>query len=150
MRRRGAANSAGGDDAPAQRHLAWDILSGAFFGVLLAGVLLSVGLLRAVGAVLLGRHIAPLGPGDLRIVEYYVGSFALAGAALGAAKPLLRSRTRTYVGFALAGAVIGIAITVTLAQGDTAPPPLVGLVIGVVVGAASGCAFARGLLRVRD
>jgi hypothetical protein len=65
----------GGDDAPARRSLAWDILSGAFLGALLGGALLGVGVFRALGAIVFGSHLAPLGPDDFRIAEYYVGSF---------------------------------------------------------------------------
>lgn len=113
-----------------------------------AGLLLGVGLVRALGAILLGRHIAPPSPDDMRLAEYYVGSFALAGAGLGTAKPLLRTPMGTYVGFALAGATIGSAIIMAFSRSDPHPPPLVGsIAVGAAIGAVLGCAFARGWLR---
>jgi hypothetical protein len=151
VRRRDGPKSAGGDGALVQRSLVWDILSGAFIGAVLGGVLLGVGVFGALSAILLGKHLAPLSHDDLRSAGYYLGSFTLAGAALGAAKPMLRTRTGTYVGFAVAGAFIGTIVMMAPGQGDAGGTSIVGNVIGGVgIGAVLGCAFAHGWLRVRD
>jgi hypothetical protein len=135
--------------APRYRSVARDTLNGIIMGGAFGVLLLGVGLFRVVVALLVGSHLAPLSPEDARLVGYYVGSIAVAGGGLGAAKPLLRTPRGTYVGLALAGAFVGTAIMKAMVQGDPASPmPLLAIIlIGGGLGAIMGCALAYGRMR---
>src|SRR5580765_5675810 len=81
-------------------------LAGAAIGVLF----LAVGLLRAGFYLVSGGHVAGLAASDVREMAYYLGGFTVAGAVIGAAWPMFRGQTGTYLGFALGGAIVGAAI----------------------------------------
>lgn len=72
----------------------------------------------------------------------YVAGLAAAGTFVGGFWPLLRRRGAMYLAFALGGVLVGVAVTLGEAAGNSLEPP--DWIIGVVVGAAMGCAFAYG------
>ena len=109
MRKAHSNEGASEPASPPHRSIARDTLNGLILGGAFGLLLVGVGLFRAILALLVGRHFAPPSPEDARILGYYVGSLALAGSGLGAAKPLLRTPIGTYVGFGLAGAFAGTA-----------------------------------------
>ena len=139
------------DNPPAtpRRSVAQDTLNGVIMGAAFGLLLLGVGLFRVVVALLLGTHLDPIKPEDARLAGYYVGSIAIAGGGLGAAKPLLRTPRGMYVGFALGGAFVGTAIMNAVEQGDPANPMrlLAIILIGGGIGAVMGCALVNGMLR---
>src|SRR5690242_2438544 len=85
---------------------------GAGWGGVLALVCLGVGALRILAALVFGAHVALPTVADLRLLAFYVGGFSVAGALLGVARPLLRTRRTSYVGCACAGALAMIVIGV--------------------------------------
>ena len=132
----------------ATRSRALDILLGALGGAVLACLLLSGGVLRAAVVRLVGHGSVAVGPGDIHLIEYYIGTFALVGASLGAARPLLRTRAGTLVSYGVGGAIVGISIA-AVDKGTAAKLSLSDIALGVFVGAICGCAFAFGRLRAR-
>lgn len=133
---------------PRPRSVARDTISGALLGAAFGLLLLGVGLIRAIAALLLGRHFSPLTAEDVRVMVYYIGSLAIAGGGLGTAKPLLRTRIGTYVGLGLAGAFVGVAVMMAFGRGDPDPMPLGAIiVVGGGLGAIMGSALAHGWLR---
>jgi hypothetical protein len=139
-------------DAPARRSVTSDLLRGALGGAVVAGLCLGVGLVRGLFVLVLRHHVNRLGAEDLRTTEHYVGGYVLAvggfvvaGASLGVAKPLLQTRTGTYVRFALGGGGVAVAIAI----GDKGS--ITGLqwhdwVVAAVIGALLGYGVARSWL----
>ena len=115
---------------------------GTVAGVAVAAPCLVVGLIRAGVYFLSGGHVAAFSPGDVRLVAFYIGGFMLAGALIAAAWPAFRGRTGEYVAFALGGCIVGVAII--FAEPGVRAARASDWVIGVVVGAGLGCAFAYG------
>ena len=126
-------------------HRVRDVAAGAVIGACLGGALLLVGVARFAVATLDGSPPA-LSSGDRRMMAFYVGGFALAGALLGLVRPLIQDERSTYFFSAIAGAVVTLVISAGSKGGLTAiPVPFVALL--VVMGAIFGIAFARGFLR---
>ena len=82
---------------------------GSLWGVGLGVLCLGVGLVRWIVASLSGRRFDAVSASDLKLLAVYVGAFVIAGALLGAAKPLLATDRGKYIGFALAGGLVGLA-----------------------------------------
>ena len=137
-------------DPARPRSVISDTLWGAGGGAVFAALLLGVGLARALFALLFGRRINPPNAADLGILVSYVGALVVVGGALGAAKPLLRTRMGKYVGFALGGAVATTIIGISVWAHDSGRAfaiPGGFLIATAVFGALLGCALARGMTR---
>lgn len=57
-----------------------------------------------------GRHVRSPARADVRPLAFYAGGFFLAGALLGMARPLLRTRVAIYAG--CAGTLVMVAIVI--------------------------------------
>ena len=122
--------------------LATRIRDGALLGAAVGAICLVVGLARAALFLVSGGRIAGLTAADIREMVLYILGFTAAGTLVGAVWPLLQRRFAMYLGFALGGSLVGIAITLGEASGKS--PALSDWVIGITVGATMGCAFAYG------
>ena len=140
--RRGHAvsRSSKDEDTSGPRSVTLDMLLGGLLGAALAAVFLGMGLAGALIATLSGVHVRFPDASDSTAIQYYVGSFAVAGAGLGAAKPLLGTRAGKYVGFSIAGAIIMIAIDAAnhggitrLPLSDVAPMAALGTLFGSAI-----------------
>ena len=90
-----------------------DIGKGAGVGIALALFLVSVGLLRAAVYLVGGGKIQPLGAADRQTLFFYISGFAAAGALLGAARPLLRTKAGVYAGCMAAGVIVAFAVVLS-------------------------------------
>jgi hypothetical protein len=128
-----------------------DLLKRIGLGALAGGALgilcILVGVMRALFFVATGGDIAPLSPDDVRLLAFYVVGFIVAGTLVSAIWPLLGSGLAQYLGFSLAGAVVGIAVIAGEKGGLAAHEPAQ-WIIGILVGVFLGCAFAYGFRRV--
>jgi hypothetical protein len=125
------------------KRIALGALGGGAVGVLC----ILVGAIRSLLFVATGGDIAPLSPDEIRLLVFYVLGFVVAGILLSAIWPLLGSGLAQYLGFSLAGGVVGIAIIAGEKGGLAAHEPA-RWVIGIFVGVFLGCAFAYGFRRV--
>jgi hypothetical protein len=132
------------------RSVITDVAVYAAFGALLAVAFVGVGAVRAVVAVMFGAGRVRVEPDDLRMLAVYCGGFALAGGLLGLFRPLLRTRAGTYAGYAAAGAIVMVMVSVADDGSVRAAFHGFSWIVMVVVGGFFGGAFARGLLRGRD
>ena len=123
-----------------------DIAKAAAFGLALSCILLGVGLLRGLAYVLGGGKLGTPDPAELRGIAFYMGSLGTAGALLGAARPLLRTKVGVYAGLMAAGVVVVIGIILadrrTLAAIRTDE-----WWFAVIFGSALGAAGAYGWFR---
>jgi len=76
-------------------------------------------------------------------MSLYIAGFTGAGIFVGVVWPLVQRRVAMYLAFAFGGALVGIAIILTEARGGKSSD-LSDWIIGVVIGAVMGCAFAYG------
>jgi len=118
---------------------------GLIAGAAVGALCLAVGAIRAVLYLISGGDLAGLSPDDVRLMAFYVGGFTLAGASIAAAWPLFRGPVGEYTGFAIGGVIVGIAIV--FADPGVKAAHRSDWIIGVVVGAGLGCAFAYGWRR---
>ena len=82
-----------------------DAFIGAAVGVGVSLLFVAVGVARFIFAAAFGDVVAP-DREALRGIAFYMAGFAIAGALLGLARPLLRSRPAIYAGGILAGAIV--------------------------------------------
>ena len=96
------------------RTVALDVGKGAAVGIAIAGGLMAIGLVRFVVYLFGGRgSISWPSAADLRMPGFYIGSFAFAGALLGAVRPLLRTKAGMYVGQMVGGIIVMCGITLS-------------------------------------
>jgi hypothetical protein len=105
-----------------------------------------VGVIRGLFFIASGGHIAPVSPGELRLIAFYVTGFIVAGILISAIWPVLSSGLAQYFGFSLAGVVVMSAVLASDKGGVAAHKPS-DWVIAVLVGVIMGCAFAYGFRR---
>jgi hypothetical protein len=114
---------------------------GAGLGVATALLFIGVGIIRAVVAVISGARVAPPTSHDARILLFYVGGFAVAGAFLGVLLPYLHAKSLKYLGFAAGGVVVMLAIAAgdqgglgALDRVDWIALPILGAILGLAAG----------------
>src|SRR5690242_13168354 len=85
----------------------WErVKSGIVVGAAIGGLLLLIGIVRAVIAVIGGQQVTADGLRDLGLALVYVAAFAMAGGVVGAFWPLRRTRPGAYfLGYLGAGIV---------------------------------------------
>ena len=107
------------------------VRTGALGGAAFGGLLLGVGLVRAVVVLLAGGQVSTSPARDLAFAGLYVAGFALAGAAVGTLWPLRATRLGAYaLGYLGAGIVSAVCgIIVMRLEGDDDP-----VAFAVVVG----------------
>ena len=122
-------------------------LVGGIAGLILVGLGLAVFGAAATVAALTGVDARAPSWGDFRVLGVYVAGFTIGGGLLGLAAPLLRWFAAKVLAGAVVGAMIMAAIAVTDAGGPAAldrASAIGALVIGAVLGAVGGVAFATG------
>jgi hypothetical protein len=122
-----------------------NVLAGAGLGAALAGLFLLVGVLRAALAVALGGSFAALTGSDVRILVFYVVGFTLAGAFVGALRPLLHRRAAIYAALSAAGVIV--MYTLAIADEGLAGMDRSDWIAMTVMGSLFGSALAWGFLR---
>ena len=80
-------------------------ITGAVSGFALALLLIAVGLIKFVLLRRRGAALDGISSEDGRVLLFYVAGLVLAGAFVGALRPVLHSRRKTYSVFAVAGAI---------------------------------------------
>ena len=118
-------------------------LEGAGVGFVFAVCLIGIGLLRALLALVSGRHLAALTGQDARLLAFYVGGFVVAGGLIGAAGPFLPGRVGTYARFVFGGMVVVLAIVIG-DQGSLAATDSMDWIFIPVLGTVFGLAAAYG------
>ncbi len=120
-------------------------MTGALSGLALALILIAVGLIKYILLRRRGAALGGISSEDVRVLLFYVAGLILAGAFVGALRPVLNSRRKTYSVFAGAGA---IAMNVLSLSGGMASVD--GFLIAVlsISGAILGLALAFGLRMV--
>src|SRR4051812_14343566 len=83
-----------------------NVLTGAASGFALCLVLVAVGLIKYVLLRRRGVALAGISSQDVRVLLFYAAGLVLAGAFVGALRPMLHSRRKTYSVFAVAGAIV--------------------------------------------
>jgi peptidoglycan/LPS O-acetylase OafA/YrhL len=126
-------------------------LTGATLGVIVAGGMIVVGLLRVLAAVIVGLlvgirpHFGQATWQDSRPLAYYVVGFAIAGTLVGVLSPWLRRSAAVYAAMAAGGMVV-MTLIVAADKGLRAAEPADWILV-VVLGATFGGAAAWGWLR---
>jgi hypothetical protein len=121
------------------------LLRGARYGIGAGVLALAVGLGRGILFLLTGGHIQPFSRADTITIGYYVGGFTLAGIWLGAVWPLLRTATRQYLAFAIAGVLLMYMIM--LSEGGLRGHDSFDYGLYAFLGTAFGFAAAAGMRR---
>ena len=121
-------------------------LQGAALGAGAGVILVALGLVRALFALLTGRHISAPAAADVRTIAFYIGGFALGGAVFGALRPLLRGKKGIYIGCMLVGIIVMLSIAVgdkgslgALDSFDWIALPI----LGAILGSAGAYGFTR-------
>ena len=122
-----------------------NVLLGAAWGGVLAGICLLVGLIRAVLFLATGGSTAALKSEDLHLLGFYVGGFIAAGGLVGALRPFMSSRLGVYGVLALGGVVV--MNTIAAADKGFAAMDRVDWTAMTVIGAIFGLAGAYGFLK---
>ena len=121
-------------------------LLGAAVGAALALAVLTIAAIRFLVA---GDDIAPPSRDDIKMIVFYVGGFAVAGATIGLLRPLIRSRLTAYLAAMMGGIIVMGAIVRSDAPSFAAIDALdCAFVIGC--GIFFGTAAAWGFLRHAD
>ena len=115
---------------------------GAFGGFAAALILISLGLVKFLILRHRGAPLKDVSSEDVRVLVFYIGAFVLAGAFVGALRPVLISRRKTYGVFAGAGAIAmnSLALSDGIARMD-----LFSVLLFSVLGALLGLAAAFGV-----
>ena len=124
-------------------------LLGAAVGAALALAIIAIAAIRFLFALVAGESIAPPNPDDSKMIVFYVGGFAVAGATIGLLRPLIRSRLTAYLAAMIGGIIVMGAIVRSDAPSFAAIDALDwAFVIGS--GIFFGIAAAWGFLRHAD
>ena len=120
-------------------------MTGALSGFALALVLIAVGLIKYALLRRRGGALGGISSEDVRVLLFYVAGLVIAGAFVGALRPVLNSRRKTYSVFAGAGA---IAMNVLSLSGGMASADGFSIALFSISGAFLGVVLAFGLRMV--
>lgn len=130
------------DDAPGPGLLPRTLL-GAAVGGGVSLLLVGIGVARAAIAPFSGGQVAALAVSDVRMLEFYVAGFVVAGALVGAVGLGRGGRARGYAGFMVGGAVVVLIAD----KGSIAALGMVDAAVILLLGPAMGGAMAYGWYR---
>jgi hypothetical protein len=121
------------------------VILGAFGGFVAALILISLGMVKFLILRHRGAPLRDLSSEDVRVLLFYVGALILAGAFVGAFRPILSSRRKMYGAFAGAGAIVmnSLALSDGIASMDLFSVVLFS-VLGAIVGLATAFAVRLG------
>lgn len=128
---------------PALESSLWGrVRTGALGGAAFGGLMLGVGVVRAVIVLIAGGQVSTSPGRDLAMAALYVAGFAVAGASVGALWPLRATRLGAYaLGYLGAGIVSAVCGLIVLRiEGDNDPVAfafvvgIMTLVFGTVAG----------------